>query len=255
MKYIQSYYTDIGIKRKSNQDSIALLKADTEMGEVLLAVVCDGMGGYQLGELASKIIVKKYAKWFKERLPVILYDGMDFETVKRDWRDIVEDSNSLLVDYGRKNGIDLGSTVTAFLFVEDRYVALQIGDSRGYVIGDDVTQITQDHSLIAMEVKKGLLTEEEAKHDKRKNVLLECVGITPSVNYDYYEGKVLPNQTFLFCSDGLWHKIEKDEMKRYLSAESMQDNKKMRMHLNFLVQTAKERGEKDNISVIGITSI
>lgn len=252
MQYIQSYYTDIGIKRKSNQDSLALLKADTEYGEVLLTVLCDGMGGYQAGELASKVCVKKFAGWFKSDLAILLYNGISFEKIKADWERVVEECNNILVDYGHKNGINMGSTLTAFLFVENKYYAVQVGDSRGYVIGDCVKQITRDHSLVAAEIEKGVLTKTAAKTDNRANILLECIGVTKSVNMDFYTGEVYPEHTFLLCSDGLWRKIEEEELKRYLSGSNMKDNKKLRMHLNFLVETVKGRGEKDNISAIGV---
>lgn len=253
MKYIQSYYTDIGIKRKSNQDSLAMLKADTEYGEVLLAVLCDGMGGYQFGELASKTCVKRFVKWFKEEFPILLYEEMTFEALKREWTKIVRECNEVLVKYGERTNSELGSTLTAFLFVDDVYYAVQVGDSRGYVINEGVRQITRDHSLLAAEIEKGTITKEEARNDKRINILLECVGITRGINMDFYTGQVFPNSTFLLCSDGLWHKIAEEEMQHYLSGSYMKDNKVMRMHLNFLVETAKDRGEKDNISAIGIT--
>lgn len=255
MQYIQSYYTDIGIKRKSNQDSLALLKADTEYGEVLLAVLCDGMGGYQFGELASKVCVKEFARWFKNEFAALLYNGMDFERVKEDWKRIIEKCNNMLVDYGQQRGINMGSTLTAFLFVDNKYYAVQIGDSRGYVIGDSVKQITRDHSLVASEIEKGIISKEAAKTDNRTNILIECIGVTRSVNMDFYTGEVHSKDSFLLCSDGFWHRIEEEELKRYLSGSNMNDNKQMRMHLNFLVETVKGRGERDNISAIGIVPV
>lgn len=253
MQFIQSYYTDIGIKRKSNQDSLGLLKAETDYGEVLFAIICDGMGGHQSGELASKICIKKFAKWFKVKFPSILYSGKDFNMIKRDWKQLISECNSLLVDYGKKNGIEMGSTLTAFLFIEDKYLAVHVGDSRGYLVNESVQQITRDHSFLAQEVAKGNITQEEAKKDKRGNLLLECVGITKSINMDFYTGEVIPRSSFLLCTDGFWHRIEDEELLRYLSGNQMKDNKMMRMHLNYLVETVKNRDEKDNISVIGIT--
>lgn len=253
MHFIQSYYTDIGLKRKSNQDSLALVKANTEYGEVLLAIICDGMGGHQFGELASKTCVTRFVKWFQEEFPTLLYKGLDLGDLKRDWQRIIYECNDQLVYYGNKKGIDLGSTLTAFLFAQDMYYAVHVGDSRGYIIdGNNVAQITRDHSLIASEVEKGIITKEEAKADKRNNILLECVGITKDINMDFYSGQVNANNSFMLCSDGLWHQLEEEEIARYLSGEKMRDNTMMRMHLNFLVETVKNRGEKDNISAIGV---
>ncbi|MBR5515671.1 MAG: serine/threonine-protein phosphatase [Clostridia bacterium] len=253
MQFIQSYYTDIGVKRKTNQDSLALIKADTDFGEVLLAVMCDGMGGHQSGELASKTIVVKFEKWFKTEFPVLLYKGVDESILKECWSRLIEESNSLLVKYGKEKGVELGSTLTAFLFIADRYYAVHVGDSRGYEISEDaINQITRDHSLLADAVRKGIMTEEEASKDSRKNILLECVGITDNVKVDFYSGNIKEKHTYLLCSDGFWHFLDIEDYTHYLSGERIEDNKMLRMHLNFLVETVKQRGEKDNISVIGV---
>lgn len=256
MQYIQSYFTDIGIKRKSNQDSLALLKADTDFGEILFAVMCDGMGGHQCGELASKTIVKKFEKWFKVEFPSMFYNGLEFEALKTNWTKLIHECNSLLVKHGEKNGIEMGSTLTAFLFVQNRYIAAHVGDSRGYVISEnDVKQITNDHSFLADAVRKGKMTEAEAKADKRSNILLECVGITKTVNIDFYTGEIERKKCYVVCSDGFWHRLENEELTYYLSGKQFKDNKILRMHLNYLVEMVKQRGEKDNISVIGIVPV
>ncbi len=253
MKFIQSYYTDIGIKRKTNQDSVILIKADTDFGEVLLAGVCDGMGGHQYGELASKTIVKKLERWFKVEFPAILYNGITEEIIKKNWNRVLKECNEELVDFGEENGIELGSTVTLFLFVQSRYYIAHVGDSRGYAIRkEEVYQITQDHSLIADEVRRGKLTELEAKNDKRKNILLECVGITRTINIDFYSGNIERNTCYLACSDGFWHKLSDRDLIYYLQGSQFNDNKMIRMHLNYLVEQVKNRGEKDNISAIGV---
>lgn len=256
MEYIQSYFTDIGIKRKTNQDSLALLKADTDFGEVLFAVICDGMGGHQSGELASKTIIKKFEKWFKTEFPAMLYNGLDFDVLKINWTRLIKECNLLLVRYGEQNGIEVGSTLTAFLFVQNRYFAAHVGDSRGYEISAHMAkQITNDHSLLADAVRKGILTEEEARRDKRRNILLECVGITKSINIDFYTGEVVQKHTYILCSDGFWHRISEQEFLHYLTGAQFKDNKMLRMHLNYLVDQVKQRGEKDNISVIGIIPV
>lgn len=143
--------------------------------------------------------------------------------------------------------------MTAFLFVENEYYAVHVGDSRGYVINKgEVHQITKDQSLVAQEVEKGLITKEEAKKDRRKNILLESVGITEEINMEFYSGEIPEDSSFLLCTDGFWHMLEDEEFIRYMSGKQMDDNKKIRMHLNYLVETVKNRGEKDNITAIGI---
>lgn len=253
MQYVQSYFTDIGVKRLINQDSLAILKADTEFGEVLFGIICDGMGGYQNGEVASKTIVKAFEKWFKCQLPTLLYSDFNSDDLKNQWTYIIKDCNKRLVEYGDKKDIRLGSTVTAILFVEHNYYIAHVGDSRAYEISNnELTQLTNDHSLLADAVRNGNMTAEEAQRDKRKNILLECVGVTRKVNVDFYNGEVRIGNTYLLCTDGLWHRISDNEFIHYLSSSHVKDNKTMRMHLNYLIEQAKLRGEKDNVSAIGI---
>lgn len=256
MKYIQSYYTDIGVKRKTNQDSLALLKADTDFGEVLFAVICDGMGGHQSGELASKTIIKRCERWFKIEFPALLYNGLGFEVLKANLSRLINECNRDLVRYGERHGIEMGSTMTAYLFVQNRYFAAHVGDSRCYEISKiGVQQLTEDHSMLADAVRKGKMTLEEAKKDRRKNILTECVGITNRINIAFYTGEVKTNCSYLLCTDGFWHKTTDYDFVRYLAAEQIEDNKMLRMHLNYLVEQVKLNGEKDNISAIGIIPV
>ena len=96
MDYIQSFCSDIGSKRKTNQDSLAILKAETAYGDILLAVMCDGMGGHSEGELASKFCVTEMAEWFRKAFPDILYAEVGPIALKNDWKHLMEDVNHLL---------------------------------------------------------------------------------------------------------------------------------------------------------------
>ena len=253
MNYLQSYYTDIGNKRKTNQDSLAIFKAGTETGEILLSLICDGMGGYQSGEIASKTIVESFEKWFKQDLPLLLYNDFSFQKLKEQWVRLINECNGQLVKYGAKKKIDLGSTLTACLFTGEQYYCVHVGDSRAYKIRkNEMAQITMDQSVVADAVRRGEITEEEAKADKRKNILLECIGITKTVDVLFFEGEVSPGDSYLLCSDGLWHYLKDEELMRYLWGGQFKENKMIRMHLNCLVETVKERGEKDNISAISV---
>jgi len=252
MKYLQAYFSDVGTKRAINEDSLALLKAETHFGDVLLAVLCDGMGGHSAGELASKYCVERFAQWFKTDFPRLLYEGFDEETLKAVWTQLVRDINYKLAAYGEENAAELGSTMTAFLFFQDRYYIAHVGDSRGYEIADQTRQLTSDQSFIASEVQRGALTAEAAQKDRRRNYLLECLGITYHVNMFFASGTVQEDATYLLCTDGFWHCLMDGELQRYLSSKAVKNNQTMRMHLNFLVEQVKLRGEKDNISAIAV---
>lgn len=249
----QSYYSDIGVKRKSNQDSLALVKAETNFGEVLLAAVCDGMGGYSMGELASKHCIQTLVSWFKKRFPIILYENGDRmeEKIHGELFSLIRQMNMDLVLYGRRHQQNLGSTLTALIFVKEKYYCVHVGDSRAYEIGKKIRQITDDQSMVAEEVRKGILTAEEAKKDKRKNLLTQSVGITMNVEPLFYSGNIVAGNIYLLCSDGFWHLINEDDIRRYLNPEDIIDNRMFRTHLNYLTQQVMDRGEKDNITSVG----
>ncbi len=252
MKFIQSYYTDIGVKRTTNQDSLALIKAETDFGDVLLACVCDGMGGHSAGELASKYCVQQIAEWFRTSFPEILYSNFDTYILEDELRDLVNGINHRLAVFGMNHELSLGTTLTAFLFFEDQYFCVHVGDSRGYEITDRVRQITSDDSLVARELEQGIITPEQAAVDRRKNILLQSVGITDQVSMHFYSGYVRENACYLVCCDGFWHCIDDEELVRYLSAAQIRDNRQLRRHLNFLVETDMARGEKDNITAVAV---
>ena len=254
MNFFQSLYTDIGIHRKSNQDSIGLFKASTDRGEVLFALVCDGMGGYENGELASRILIETFENWFKCEFPYFIYDvNFSYEELFKQWGRIIYDCNEKLVQYGMNHGISLGSTLTAVLFVENEYFMAHVGDSRALVITPDkVYQMTRDQSVVAEAVRRGEITPEQAKTDRRRNMLLECIGVTPEIHPLFYKGKYRERDTFLLCSDGFWHNLTDDELIRYLGGRQFNENRELHMRLNYLIELDKTRGEKDNLSAVAV---
>ena len=157
MNFYQSLYTDIGIHRKSNQDSIGLFKASTDFGEVIFGIVCDGMGGYANGELASRILIEAFETWFKCDYPSCIYEeNYSYRDLFKQWGKIIYDCNERLVKYGMKHEISLGSTLTAVLLVNDEYFMAHVGDSRALVITPEkVYQMTRDQSVVAEADRRG----------------------------------------------------------------------------------------------------
>lgn len=248
MKYIATADTDIGISRPVNQDSILIKHGKSEYGEVLFAVVCDGMGGLAKGELASGYVVSSVSKWFDEELMK--------NPMPNKMRDIGENLaswlkmlNQRMIEYSQPKSIMMGTTFTGILFVETEFVLVHVGDSRLYYIQDEVNQLTSDHTLVAREVKQGNITEEQAKTDRRKNVLLQCVGASVDVIPEIMEGKTMPG-TYMVCSDGFWHKTTKTEMHEYLKSNDLENMEIMHERARYLIDQVKNRGEKDNISIV-----
>lgn len=250
MNYLTAIHTDVGIKKKTNQDSCLIMKAKTDIGDVLLAVVCDGMGGLAKGEVASSNVIKAFSNWFENTLPSILGGGNIKNEVFNSWENLVLDMNKKISTYGRSQGISLGTTVASLLFVGSEYFIMNIGDSRVYNFSDKVYQLTKDQTFIQREIDSGRMTPEEAEMSSQRNVLLQCVGAIDYINPDYYVGNVVVGQVYMLCSDGFRHVISEQELYEYLNPNVLVDEQTMKNNAAYLTELNKYRREPDNISVI-----
>lgn len=251
MEYIISYHTDIGTKKKTNQDSLLMQVADSARGQVAFAVICDGMGGLEKGEVASKEVIVKLSEWFQYVLPSLLEEDDFPQKLRNQWIEILEQENRKLYEYGKRTNINLGTTATGILIVDKNYYIIHVGDSRLYELSDKLYQITKDQTVIAREIERGNLTPEAAKFDDRRNVLLECVGVTKDIAPEFGIGDVKSGAVYLLCSDGFRHEITTEEI-----WENLQPNKEsseiMKQQLVKLIELNKSRGEKDNITALMI---
>ena len=121
MRYLSAFYTDIGTQKKSNQDSLLIQEANTATGTTLLAVLCDGLGGLQKGEIASAEMIKAFSAWFQYQYPVLLNQRFTADVLRESWSQLVSETHRKLTAYGKTRGLSLGTTVEAVLFCEKRY--------------------------------------------------------------------------------------------------------------------------------------
>lgn len=248
MDFIISADTDIGNTRKTNQDSVAVLIADTGTEPIAFGIVCDGMGGLAKGELASATLINAMVSWFKKELPQLILNGIDDSIIREQWTAIVRDNNTIIKEYGTNNGFNLGTTIAAILLTQNRYYAINVGDSRIYEIFNEVEQITEDQTVVAQELKYGRLTEEQAKKDPRNSVLLQCVGASQVVNPDFFFGTTKKDAMYMLCSDGFRHEINNQDIFNYFQPEVNNDAATMANNIRTLIDINKQRMEKDNIS-------
>lgn len=252
MNFLVSASTDIGITKDTNQDSYDVRVLSTKLGTMVFAVLCDGMGGLAKGEVASASLVYAFKKWTEERLPVLCQSGITDNLIRSDWVNIVTELNEKIKTYGKKSGIDLGTTVTAMLVTDSRYYIINVGDTRAYEIVDSVKVITKDQTVVAHEVELGNLTEEEAAKDSRRSVLLQCVGASDTVYPDMFFGDTRENAVYMLCTDGFRHEVTEQEIHTYLNPSVMNDPNGMKSNMDTLIELNKQRQERDNISVITI---
>ncbi len=252
MTFYISCVSDVGIKKQVNQDSVFVEQYATKIGKVVLAVLCDGMGGLRYGEFASNCIVSTFSEWGRSALPALCVSPIRDCDIRWEWTELIRSLNQKIRDTGLQGGFKIGSTVTALLISEDRYFILNIGDSRAYEIRDAVRQLTTDHTVIENEIRLGNMTPEQAEASPIKSVLTKCVGVAPSVCPDLYFGTPTKGAVYMLCSDGFRHHISQDEMKRYLLPARDEDIDCLQNNAEFLVELNKKRGESDNISVISV---
>ena len=240
--------TDIGTTKDTNQDSILVKHGQYSGGEVLMAIVCDGMGGLSKGELASATVIHAFDKWFDEELPYEL-EELDFHVISGKWNLMLKDLNVKLIEYSRNGNITMGTTFTGILFVNNQYVISHVGDTRVYRLDNSITQLTNDQTFVAREIKKGIMTVEQAKNDKRRNMLLQCVGASDILEPEVYFG-TQEKGAYMLCSDGFRHEITEKEILESLNPVNLVNKKAMQSNVKYLIELNKQRNEKDNISVI-----
>lgn len=255
MRYIATAVTDIGISKKTNQDSVCIKIADTDnCGQIAMVVLCDGMGGLEKGEVASATVVKAFISWFENELPSQL-KRYSWKLFAQQWADLIKKENDIISDFGRKNDVSLGTTVTAILFIEGKYLIAHVGDSRVYEIGEQMKILTEDQTFVAREVKRGNMTAEQAERDSRRSVLLQCVGASRVVEPQILFGKVVPSSVYMICSDGLRHVLTSGEINAFFNSTVSVNEGDMATNSRKAIDLVKSRQEKDNITVALIKCI
>jgi len=238
--------TDPGMVRSHNEDSIA---AEKEIGLVVLA---DGMGGYNAGEVASGIAVAMLASEVREALAGQQPDAVDESGAPRAVAMIRESAaraNAAIYQAAKSQPqyAGMGTTLVAALFYDNQVAIGHIGDSRLYRLrGDDLEQITRDHSLLQEQIDSGMISKEQARYSQNKNLVTRAVGIDPEVETEIHTYDVQSGDIYLLCSDGLSDMVEDGEIQATLSM--LQSN--LPLAARQLVQMANDNGGRDNISVI-----
>ncbi len=249
MRFMAMVDTDIGISKNTNQDSILIKHAKVDGEEILLAVVCDGMGGLQKGELASATVVRAFSDWFDSELPYAL-ENPDMQIIGAQWSLLLKQLNAQILEFSSDKRIDgVGTTFSGILFVGDQYLIGHVGDSRVYHIDGSLSQLTTDQTFVAREISRGTMTLEQAKKDKRRNMLLQCVGASKNVEPQIIIG-YMETGVYMLCSDGLRHEISEAEIHDYFRPVNLINKEAMQNNARYLIEQAKSRGERDNISVV-----
>ncbi|MDE7389374.1 MAG: serine/threonine-protein phosphatase [Lachnospiraceae bacterium] len=252
MEFIASASTDIGNVKKTNQDSLNVRVISSSAGNMVFAVLCDGMGGLAKGEVASATVLTAFRNWSNEVLPKLCVSGIDDDVIREEWTKLARECNEKIKIYGKRSACNLGTTLTAMLLTEERYYIVNVGDTRAYEIFNYVAVLTKDQTVVAREVELGNLTPEQAETDPRRSVLLQCIGSSDVVYPEFFFGETKKGAVYMLCSDGFRHEITTDDIFYYFKPDRMLDSESMRVGELTLIELNKQREERDNISVITV---
>lgn len=237
---LRSYaLTDIGRRRKLNQDYIYI--TENPIGNLPnLFIVADGMGGHKAGDYASDLAVETVVKEVEassEKSPSRILDHA------------ISRANTVLRERASGDAAlnGMGTTLVAAVCIGRSLEVANVGDSRLYVIGDGITQITEDHSLVEEMVRMGGIGREEARNHPDKNIITRAVGARDDVEVDCFHQELQTGDMVLLCSDGLTNMVDDETICRILK-----NGKSLRDRVEELVRTANINGGRDNISVIVI---
>ncbi len=237
--------TNSGMVRSHNEDSVA---HEVACGLVVLA---DGMGGYNAGEVASGIAISVIATEVNQRLvcasPTDRVDGEELGVALL--RENIQRANASIYHAAQSQPqyAGMGTTIVTGLFYDNRVVVGHVGDSRMYRLrGELLEAITRDHSLLQEQIDGGLISVEDARNSRNKNLVTRAVGIDPEVTSEIHVHAVRVGDIYLLCSDGLNDMVNDEDIQSALYG--MQGN--LPLAAEQLVQMANDNGGRDNVSVI-----
>ena len=229
--------TDVGLRRKVNEDSMLVL---TDRG---LWAVADGMGGHDAGDVASAKVVEALGA---------LPQAADLDALVANAVEALERVNRQLIALSASGGVErrMGTTVVGLAIADGEFRCFWAGDSRAYRLRDgQIEQLSRDHSLVQDLVDAGMLEAEGMQDHPSANLITRAVGVAEDLRIDTVSGEVKPGDQYLLASDGLTRMMEDDELAALLSSRPAQEA------TDRMIETVLERGAPDNVSIIVVTSV
>lgn len=234
-----AYRTSIGKQRADNEDYVDVF---TNQAKQHLAIIADGIGGNQGGDVASAMAVSHLGHEFEQtELPTPAAARRWITTeITAENQSIIDKSNQ----FADLNG--MGTTLVAALYYDEEVVIANIGDSRAYLLRDNqLRQLTEDHSLVNELVKRGEISRQAARHHPQKNVIIRSLGISDDARFDLNTYPIIVGDQLLLCTDGLTNMVDDDTIQAVLLSDRTVTEKCDR-----LVELANDAGGLDNITVL-----
>lgn len=229
--------TNIGLARTENQDRVRTAVLD---GDVGFAVICDGMGGQNAGSEASERAVNIVY----ERITKVFRTDYDENSVRNLLISSITTANSVVYDTAissiEMNG--MGTTCVAALVFSGKLFAVNVGDSRLYLINHEIRQISKDHTVVMRMFENGEITREQLKNHPQRNYITKAVGVSPSITPDYFETDTGENASVLLCTDGLSNYCDEADIFQVVKKHEPEDVP------GKLIEIALGNGGGDNIT-------
>lgn len=240
-----SVHSNIGRKRSTNQDYAEYFNNQYQQ---TLLILCDGVGGHQAGDVASRLTTEYLGEKFKNSSERFTAESF------RQWLvSEIEAVNHYIYDYSRREAHleGMGTTLVAASVVDDKLIVGHVGDSRAYSYQENMLkQITEDHSLVNVLIKTGEITEEEGARHPGRNVVIQSIGGTDSVTSEIKVMDASSVEFLLLCSDGLSNMLSQEQLTTLFKEHRFDSD-----FAELLIKAANEAGGTDNITVIIATEL
>ncbi len=232
MEYQTGVYWCRGRVAKRNQDALLLQQVLTRRGRVLMAAVCDGMGGVSQGEIAGGYVAERLQEWFYTEFLWMLCKKKRIWVIRRSLDRLVYHMQQQIRRYAGEEGISLGTTMTVLLLWENAWLVWHLGDSRAYRLRcGRIQQLTTDHV-------------------QGTGKLTKCVGSFGSFVPEHAVGVPRDGEGFLLCSDGYWRRMAQQEIKDVLAPAQLKEEAQIERRLKEIGEACMRRGERDNLSAV-----
>lgn len=231
--------THVGQKRRNNQDVYLAETLDAKQ----LLLVCDGMGGEQGGEQASGLALEAATAMLRRDLKGLT----DEQAIRRVLECAGAAANSVVYDAAQADSAlsGMGTTLVGAVVLARNAHFIHAGDSRAYLLRNDLlTQLTVDHTVVQMLIDRGEITPEDAKNHPQRHYITRAVGVAPQISYDIFSVDLLPNDTILLCSDGLYNYMSHEDLSALTAIAAR------RQSVAPLIDRANENGGGDNITAV-----
>lgn len=237
MRYLTDVYWCRGVVSDRNQDSVVLQQVLTGRGRVLLAAVCDGMGGISCGGEASGYAAEQIREWFYTELFAMIRKNKRYWVIRRSLDRLAFHLQGQLKHYAAQEGISLGTTMTVLVVWERTWLLWHLGDSRAYRLrGRRMEQLTTDHV-----------------HDEGK--LTKCLGSFGWFAPQHRLGVLKPGEGMLLCTDGFRRRVTAQELQEVMNPREIAGEEQIGRRLKEIGETCMKRGERDNLSAVYVKAV